>query len=78
MTSASVRVAQPADRDELSKMRRLLWPNAAAEEQLKDLDDALRNQMPGTLPGVILVSQDEDGALLGFLEVGLRSQCGRM
>ena len=73
MTSASVRVAQPADRDELSKMRRLLWPNAAAEEQLKDLDDALRNQMPGTLPGVILVSQDEDGALLGFLEVGLRS-----
>jgi aminoglycoside 6'-N-acetyltransferase I len=73
MTSARVRAAQPADRDELAKMRRLLWPNAAAEEQLKELDDALRNGMPGTLPGVILVSQCEGGALLGFLEVGLRS-----
>jgi aminoglycoside 6'-N-acetyltransferase I len=29
--------------------------------------------MSGTLPGAILVSYDGDGALTGFIEVGLRS-----
>jgi aminoglycoside 6'-N-acetyltransferase I len=39
----------------------------------KELDNALPNRMAGTLPGVILVSQNEVGTLIGFLEVGLRS-----
>ena len=73
MAIARVRQAQPSDRIELAKMRTLLWPDAIPEEHLKELDDALHNRMAGTLPGVILVSQDEVGTLTGFLEVGLRS-----
>jgi aminoglycoside 6'-N-acetyltransferase I len=51
----------------------LLWPDASLEEQLKELDAALSNRVSGTLPATILVSQNENGALLGFIEVGLRS-----
>ena len=51
----------------------LLWPDASLEEQRKELDAALSNRVSGTLPVTILVSQDESGALAGFLEVGLRS-----
>lgn len=51
----------------------LLWPNASLEEQRTELDAALSNRVSGTLPVTILVSQDESGALAGFLEVGLRS-----
>lgn len=51
----------------------LLWPDASLEEQRKELDAALSNRVSGTLPVTLLVSQDESGALAGFLEVGLRS-----
>lgn len=51
----------------------LLWPDAGVEEHLRELDAILRNPMTGTLPMAILVSEDENGALIGFLEVGLRS-----
>jgi aminoglycoside 6'-N-acetyltransferase I len=50
-----------------------LWPDTLLEVHLKELDDTLSKGMNGTLPMVILVSHDEDGALIGFLEVGMRS-----
>ena len=68
-----VRRAQRSDRDELARMRMLLWPDASLGEQLTELDAALSNRVSGTLPVTILVSQNENGALLGFIEVGLRS-----
>jgi GNAT superfamily N-acetyltransferase len=43
------------------------------EEHLKELDSALSLGMTSTLPMAILVAHDEDGALIGFLEVGMRS-----
>ena len=73
MTIAKVRQARRADRNELAKMQALLWPSASPEELLKELDDALSHRTPGTLPAVLLVATDADGALTGFLEVGLRS-----
>ena len=54
-------------------MRELLWPDSSIEEHRKEVDAVLRTGRYGTLPMAILVSQDEDGALTGFLEVGLRS-----
>ncbi|MGH9605500.1 MAG: GNAT family N-acetyltransferase [Terracidiphilus sp.] len=54
-------------------MRVLLWPESSLEEQTQELDAVLATGMSGTLPGVILVAEDAEGALTGFLEVGLRS-----
>ncbi len=54
-------------------MRELLWPESSMEEHRKELDSILRFRMNGTLPMTILVSQGEDDALTGFIEVGLRS-----
>lgn len=71
MANMTVRQAQLSGRYELAKMRTLLWPDTSPEEHLKELDDFLRNGMTGTLPMAILISHDERGALMGFLEVGL-------
>jgi aminoglycoside 6'-N-acetyltransferase I len=71
--SIKVRQANRSDENELAKMRALLWPEASAEEHRKDIESALRFRMYGTLPMTILVSQNESGALTGFIEVGLRS-----
>lgn len=69
----TIREAQATDRDQLIEMRVLLWPESTAEEQSEELDATLTTRMSGTLPGIILVSQDQDGALTGFLDAGLRS-----
>jgi aminoglycoside 6'-N-acetyltransferase I len=68
-----VRQALIADQAELAKMRAVLWPDASAEEHFKELSAALSHGMSGSLPSAILVSHNKDGALIGFLEVGMRS-----
>jgi aminoglycoside 6'-N-acetyltransferase I len=68
-----VRQAHRSDQDQLAGMRALLWPEASLEEHRKELESILRSRMNGTLPMAVLVSQREDGALTGFIEVGLRS-----
>ena len=73
MTIVKVRQARRSDRNELAKMQALLWPGASPDELLKELDDALSHRTPGTLPTVLLVATDADGAFTGFLELGLRS-----
>lgn len=69
----NVREAQKTDRDQLLGMRLSLWPEQTPEEHLQELDALLGTGKSGTLPGAVLVSEDEDGSLTGFLEVGLRS-----
>ncbi len=68
-----VRAAQSGDRCQVVEMRVALWPESSIEEQTHELDAILSTGMSGTLPGVVLVSQDQDGSLLVFVEVGLRS-----
>jgi aminoglycoside 6'-N-acetyltransferase I len=68
-----VRQAELSDQDELATMRELLWPDSSREEHRREVESVMRSGMSGTLPLVILVSQTGDGALTGFLEVGLRS-----
>jgi aminoglycoside 6'-N-acetyltransferase I len=69
----NIRQAQISDQHELARMRELLWPDSSLEEHRREVDTILRTGKYGTLPMVILVSQNEDGPLTGFLEVGLRS-----
>jgi aminoglycoside 6'-N-acetyltransferase I len=78
MEKLTVRQAQSSDRNELAKMRAMLWPDTSVEEHGIELELMLSTGMNGTLPASILVAQDDDGALtdgalIGFLEVGLRS-----
>jgi len=73
MVILKVRQARHCDRDELARMRLLLWPDGSFEEHLTELDAALNNRVSGNLPATILVSHNENGVLLGFIEVGLRS-----
>lgn len=68
-----IRMAKEFDRDALVVMHTLLWPGSSAAEHGRELDAVMSTGMFGTLPGVILVAENEDGALLGFLEAGLRS-----
>jgi aminoglycoside 6'-N-acetyltransferase I len=68
-----VRLARDSDRNALARMRALLWPDTGVEQHLVELDAMLSHPTTGTLPMVILISEDENGALIGFLEVGMRS-----
>ena len=69
----AIRTARVSDQHELARMRELLWPDSSLEEHRREVDTVLRTGKYGTLPMAILVSQDENGPLTGFLEVGLRS-----
>lgn len=73
MTTSRVRQARSSDRDELARLRALLWPDASIEEHRHELEAVLRTGQFGSLPAAILVSHDEHGALTGFLEVSVRS-----
>jgi aminoglycoside 6'-N-acetyltransferase I len=54
-------------------MRSLLWPDAPEQEHLAELEAGQTSLGQLQFPVVNLVAEDERGALLGFLEVGLRS-----
>jgi aminoglycoside 6'-N-acetyltransferase I len=69
----SIRVAQGIDLEEVAQMMASLWPDAAIEEVKAELQSKLKQEPPGTLPAAIVVAQVDDGPLIGFLEVGLRS-----
>jgi aminoglycoside 6'-N-acetyltransferase I len=68
-----IRPAQGADLVELAQMRALLWPDGSLEEHRNELLLAFSGNTVSTLPTTTFVAVDEDGALMGFLEAGLRS-----
>jgi aminoglycoside 6'-N-acetyltransferase I len=73
MANFGVRPAQSSDRDGIAKMCELLWPETPMAEHGKEVGAVLTSGMSGTMPAAILVSCDGDGALTGFVEVGMRS-----
>ncbi len=73
MATSRVRRAKHSDRNELANLRASLWPEASVAEHLKELEEILSKGTNGTLPMTILVSDDDAGALTGFIEVGMRS-----
>jgi aminoglycoside 6'-N-acetyltransferase I len=72
-SSSNVRPAQSTDRCDLAKLRTLLWPDTQIEEHLIELDDIFLKGTNSTLPMAIPVAYDENGALIGFIEVAMRS-----
>jgi aminoglycoside 6'-N-acetyltransferase I len=69
----TIRRAEPLDGPHLAAMRHALWPDASADAHARELAPLLAGATPGTLPSIILVAQEADGRLVGFLEAGLRS-----
>jgi aminoglycoside 6'-N-acetyltransferase I len=67
-----VRFARPSDCERLAKLRQALWPEGSLEERRREVEDILRGKTPGAMPLVEFV-WEEGGALLGFIEAGLRS-----
>jgi len=68
-----IRPAQHADLSQLAALCVLLWPEGSVEEHRAELATSLATGMNGTLPAAVFVAHDDAGALIGFLEVGLRS-----
>ncbi len=68
-----IRRAEPWDAEELAALRYDLWPESSIGEHARELTDWLGGKAPGTLPSVILLAQEPDGRIVGFLEAGLRS-----
>lgn len=73
MQEVAIRLARPADRDALTRMRCALWPDGSRDEHARELDAIFRGEGFGTYPYVILVAE-ADGQLAGFAEVSLRSR----
>jgi aminoglycoside 6'-N-acetyltransferase I len=73
MARPRIRRAQSSDRDALIELRAALWPEATVDGLAKELDEIFVNGTNGTLPMAIFVVDDENGAVAGFIEVGLRS-----
>ena len=68
-----IRMAQTGDCASLVAMRLILWPQSSSDEETEQVQAVLSTGMSGTLPAAILVAEGDDGALIGFLAVGLRS-----
>jgi aminoglycoside 6'-N-acetyltransferase I len=72
-TKNLVRLARPDDRDVLSLLFAALWPEESAEEHSKELTSLLSGKSPGVMSLLIWVAETNGGAIVGFIEVGLRS-----
>jgi aminoglycoside 6'-N-acetyltransferase I len=62
----------PSDVAALIEMRTKLWPDAPIHEHRAEAEAILAGNPQSTLPLVVFVAE-EDGTLVGFVEVGLRS-----
>lgn len=69
-----VRTAGPADRDALAEMRATLWPESAADEHARELDAIFAGAWSVSYPYCVLVADDDDGRIVGFAEVTIRSR----
>jgi len=68
-----IRRATSRDRDQLAALHLLFWPDCSIEEEKTAIDALISAGVCGTLPAAVFVAEAADGALIGFLTVGLRS-----
>lgn len=66
MPTPHIRKAQPVDRDSWLRMRHALWPRCSDHKHALEMDQLLKSD------GIVLVAEDDQGALVGFAEVSLR------
>jgi len=76
----SVRRATTEDCEQVARLCAQLWPEASAEEHLGELLPKVKGTSTRQLPVAVFVAEREhadtqspDDALIGFVEVGLRS-----
>lgn len=73
--SIQIRTAHLSDLDQLAPLCEALWPKSSAEEHAQELRLILGGKaaLVLTMPLIIFVAEANDGTLVGFLEVDLRS-----
>jgi aminoglycoside 6'-N-acetyltransferase I len=71
-TNVSVRPSTPADIDAVAAFSFALWPDDPLASHRAEVAAKVSGPVPSTLPLTILVAE-VDGAVVGFVEVGLRS-----
>jgi aminoglycoside 6'-N-acetyltransferase I len=69
----NIRLADAEDWKELALLRALLWPDGSHAEHLAELEAGPSGWSQPGFPVAWLIAEDESGAMIGFLEVGLRS-----
>jgi aminoglycoside 6'-N-acetyltransferase I len=69
----SIRIAESSDREQLARLCEALWPASKAEEHMSGLEPILDRASVLKIPYVFMVAEATDRALVGFLEIGLRS-----
>lgn len=73
MLTVVIRPAKSQDLSEIAAMCHLLWTEATASEHAAHIAPLLAGQSSGQLPAVLLVAEQLDAQLVGFVEVGVRS-----
>jgi aminoglycoside 6'-N-acetyltransferase I len=68
-----IRLARSSDAREFAELCAALWPDGSVEEHLREVEPKITSGKSGTLPVGLIVAEDADGVLAGFIEVGLRS-----
>ena len=73
--SIQIRPAHLSDLDQLAALCEALWPKSPAADHAKELRLILGDKagLVLTMPLIIFVAENNDGTLVGFLEVDLRS-----
>jgi aminoglycoside 6'-N-acetyltransferase I len=69
----TIRTALEADREVLAKYRAALWPESSEEEHSRELALVLSGKMPSVLPYATYVAVADDGSVVGFADISLRS-----
>ena len=75
MDSIEIRPAHLSDLGQLAPLCEALWPKSSAEEHAQELRQILEGKAASvlTMPLIIFVAEANEGTLVGFLEVDLRS-----
>ena len=68
-----VRLAALSDVAQLTPLRCALWPESSASHHAAELTAVLNGSSQRVYPLMILVAEENDGTLAGFLEANLRS-----
>jgi aminoglycoside 6'-N-acetyltransferase I len=68
----TIRLATPADSRRIGELAHALWPDGSIDDHAEHAAAIVRGEPPSTLPLVVFVAS-EAGAVVGFIEVGLRS-----
>jgi len=67
----SIRHVRPADREAWVQLRQALWPEGSESEHSAEADRFFRGA--STEPLAVLVAEDPETGLIGFVEVSIRS-----